>query len=123
MWMTAVRWPVLTVRVVAVGVVVDQDRRDRLGSSLAGLHVGGEDLVAGFEAGDGHGEPAGEKHLGARGKAHPAASRRGVGQAGVFCGEDGIRKGRGQPLSSPQQLCQYLFYSSSARKAVLGQGG
>src|SRR6266699_2281202 len=42
-------------QIVAVGVVVDEDSCNRLGSSLAGLHVGGEDLVAGFVAGGGRG--------------------------------------------------------------------
>jgi hypothetical protein len=51
--------------VVAVGVVVDEDGGDRLGLGFAGAGVGSEDLVAGFEAGDGDGYPAGEQDFGA----------------------------------------------------------
>ena len=50
-------------QVIAVGVVVDEDSGDRLGLSSAGAGFGGQDLVTGFEAGDGDGDPAGEQDL------------------------------------------------------------
>ena len=46
--------------VVQVGVVVDFDCGDGLGLVLAGLGVGGEDLVARLEGGDRGGLAAGQ---------------------------------------------------------------
>ena len=66
--------------------MVDEDSGDRLGPSFAGAGVGGKDLLARFQAGDGDGSPAGKQHFGAWGEAHPAAGRSGVSDCGVFCG-------------------------------------
>ena len=72
-------------QVVAVTVVVDEDRGDRLGLGLPGSGVGGEDLVAGPEAGDGDGGAGGEENPGAGGEGLPAAGPgRVLPDSGVF---------------------------------------
>ena len=60
--------------VVEVGVVVDQDGGDGLGLVLAGLGVGGQDLVAGLEGGDRDGLAGGEQDQGGGGEGLPAAA-------------------------------------------------
>jgi len=71
--------------------MVDQHGTDRLGLSLAGLHVGGQDLVARFQLADGDGGAGGQQYLRAAGEGLAAATGRfllaGLG-SGVFCGKD-----------------------------------
>jgi len=59
--------------VVQVGVVVNLDGADRLGLVLAGLGVGGQDLVAGLEGGDRGGLAAGQQDAGVAGEGLAAA--------------------------------------------------
>lgn len=81
----------LDCQVVAVCVVVDHHCGDRFGLGLTGLRIGGQDLVAGCEAGDGHGYPAGQQDLGAGGERRPARGDAGISGilpgvgGGVFC--------------------------------------
>ena len=60
--------------IVAVGVVVDQDRGDRLRPGVfPGLDAGGEDLVACLELADGDRGPRSEQDLSAGGETRAAA--------------------------------------------------
>ena len=69
--------------VIQVGVVVDHDCGDGFGLGFSGLGVGGQDLVARRQAGDGDGGAGGEQDLGTGGKALPAVSE-GLGSAAVI---------------------------------------
>jgi hypothetical protein len=50
-------------QIAAVGVVVNQDRSNRLGRGLPSADVGREDLLARFEAGDGTATPEASRTL------------------------------------------------------------
>lgn len=81
--------PCLDFQVVQVGVVVDEDRSDRLRPGLPGPGIGGEDLVAGLELADGFAPAVSEQHLRRGGEAQPAGRSGSLRETtGFFCGKD-----------------------------------
>jgi hypothetical protein len=83
-------------QVIQVGIVLEDDGLDGLCLGLAGLDVGGLDLVAGFELADGDGGTGGEQDPGGRGEAVITARVDGIAcvrigavvGGGFFCGKD-----------------------------------